>query len=414
MLIHSGTMDVTPDVPCELVGFVGGPRIANDVHSPLEVNFVLFDAEPSARVLLVALDVLYAGRVVEELGQRLAQVVPPERIIVAASHTHFAPGTEPAVPGLGRADASYATSIADRISQQVLQCLGSGPGAARVSTLGYGAVRTDHAIGRRRVGWQFIRPDGRLRLRRQMTRRPNPRIPIDDRLKVMLIGRDPVQAVVWSYACHPSQLPAATSISAEFPGVVRERLRRQLGDPAVPVLFLQGFAGDVRPNLTAWFSGQYWTERIENLLNHGPGFAQVSLSRWAEWSEGVAATAVSAMELAASNQLPLQLSYARWSSPRATPDESGLDVARLSFAPQLHLCCVNGEPTSDTLAVVRSQFANGIVVPVGCVDRSTGYLPGRSVIAEGGYEAGGFATLFGHSQPPPGPSVLEEAIAKIC
>ncbi len=55
-----------------------------------------------------------------------------------------------------------------------------------------------------------------------------------------------VPALLWQYACHPVCNPERLRVSAEFPGVVRQRLRRDLG-PETAVLYLQGFSGDIRP-----------------------------------------------------------------------------------------------------------------------------------------------------------------------
>ena len=82
----------------------------------------------------------------------------------------------------------------------------------------------------------------------------------------MLTFSDPTDrpiAVLWSYACHPVGFPARTRVSADFPGVVRRALRDAHG-AELPVLFLQGFAGDVRPRETG--ATTRFTRRLAELV----------------------------------------------------------------------------------------------------------------------------------------------------
>src|SRR5215469_7493365 len=91
-------------------------------------------------------------------------------------------------------------------------------------------------------------------------------------------------AIVWNYACHASDFFDSLRISAAFPGQVRKRLRSELG--AIPVLFLQGFSGDVRPP----FPGLSPDIRsLAKRVLRGPQFKNAPSQReWEAWSGSLA------------------------------------------------------------------------------------------------------------------------------
>src|SRR5207302_1899845 len=85
-------------------------------------------------------------------------------------------------------------------------------------------------------------------------------------------------------ACDPVGFPARTKVSADFPGVVRRALRDAHG-AELPVLYLQGFAGDVRPRETG--ATTRFARRLVELVV-GPLFAPFSTAQYAAWAGGLA------------------------------------------------------------------------------------------------------------------------------
>src|SRR5690606_5760642 len=79
---------------------------------------------------------------------------------------------------------------------------------------------------------------------------PNPRGPTDEKVTTLvLVGEDgyPV-ALLWNYACHPVGGLVRNAVDGHFPTAVREQVRAEFDQPTLPILFFQGFSGDVRPN----------------------------------------------------------------------------------------------------------------------------------------------------------------------
>src|SRR2546423_1540208 len=102
-----------------------------------------------------------------------------------------------------------------------------------------------HAINRRRMGWR-ISP--RHLPRPAALRAPDPTGPRDETVHVLTFTDERKRPVapLWSYACHPVTFAEPGQVSADYPGVVRRALRAAFGAD-LPVLFLQGCAGDIRP-----------------------------------------------------------------------------------------------------------------------------------------------------------------------
>ena len=107
--------------------------------------------------------------------------------------------------------------------------------------------------------------------KRIFANRPNPKGALDDDLYVIKIIRDGrPEGFLINYACHPSIL-RGSYISADFPGKVGPLLIKAMGKN-VAVLYLQGFAGNIRPNLLAPVSSlfvspkKFFIEFIEGRL----------------------------------------------------------------------------------------------------------------------------------------------------
>jgi hypothetical protein len=208
---------------------------------PLEANGIVF--KNGSRVLvLVALDALYGGEVGDFLARELD--VDRECVLILGSHTHFAPGVDRDIAGLGETLATYLEEVAAAIAGAVRSALHvpdalvSG-GVAEVEGL---------FVNRRRplLG-------GRVNLPVLGSVLPSPNFEgsIDDKIRALVLTRprdsSPV-AVIWGASCHPVCSPDPLSMSACFPGVVRSAIRDHFRDAELPVLFVQGFSGDVRPN----------------------------------------------------------------------------------------------------------------------------------------------------------------------
>jgi hypothetical protein len=389
----AGTADITPDTPVPLAGAEIRTGRFQGVADRLEAN-VLVLKQDGPPLVLISADLLFVGRELRaEVLHRLRGAVADENLFFAASHTHFAPATDDRRPRLGRLDATYFEQLCEKISGLVDLVLGRPMVPA---VLEYVEGRADHAVNRRvRAAWHLSRRGPRIG---GIVGAPNPAGPHDEAIHLLRVSGehgDPL-AVIWSYACHPVAFPRPQEVSAEFPGRVRRRLRECL-PPETPVLFWQGFAGDVRPpEMNRDQSAQTRLKRV--LL--GPRFGRFTGEQWESWAESLASRVVATVTARASLRLTGSFRTARLTRPLAefvSETSGGPEVAfhSMELGSALTVVGIAAEVVTEYASLVRGVFPGSIVIPVGYIDEVYGYLPTARMVREGGYEARWFLQPFG-------------------
>lgn len=230
-------IDITPPDGTRVVGHV---RKVDGVRDHLHAVALLLD-DGKTKAALVTLDLLSCS---PEMGGQIREAVgattgtPVGNIMVAVSHNHSGPGWAES-PG-------WARKVVLALSDET----GKAAKAMRPVSVGYGEGRIDFNIQRRKV------IDGRAVVRL------NPDGPCDHRVKVLRLddGKTLDPMVVLLHAvCHPCVFtwgdrwtPPYTGgypkMSADFPGEAKAFVEKVYGANTT-ALFLQGCAGNIRPNL---------------------------------------------------------------------------------------------------------------------------------------------------------------------
>src|SRR5579862_2307211 len=227
-LISSGTVDITPQRPITLAGYAKRTAPFQGIADRLEAN-VLLVRGVSSRAVIVTADLLYPGETLRNLLlEHLGLADKDEELFLAASHTHFAPMTAPSMPRLGIADAGYVRYVFERIAGLI----GSLEQAVAPSDCSYHEGRAHHSINRRLVRRRLTTSG----LTKCVGWGPNPDGELDESVRILKFskpGGEPV-AIIWNYACQPNAFHDRRQVSAEYPGVVRSRLRSEFGN--IPVL----------------------------------------------------------------------------------------------------------------------------------------------------------------------------------
>jgi neutral ceramidase len=235
-------VDITPaDVSDFEV--TGHRRIVNGVRDPLRAGVLLLD-DGETKAAIITLDTINAWddlvRLVREHVSK-ATGTPPEHIMVTASHNHSAPGFSENSPW-GR-----------ELVQKITGAAAEAAADMRTVTVGYGEDSIGFGINRRKV------IDGRAVFRL------NPDGPNDPRVKVLRFddGRSLTPlAVIMHAVCHPCFFTWGDNgsqpypngypkMSADFPGEAQTFVEMVYGNETKS-LFLQGCAGDIRPNLPGY------------------------------------------------------------------------------------------------------------------------------------------------------------------
>ncbi|QDU29352.1 Neutral/alkaline non-lysosomal ceramidase [Anatilimnocola aggregata] len=230
-------VDITPAPDTPVVGHI---RPTSGVRDPLRAGILLLTNEQT-RAAIVTLDLISSN---SEMVAVLRDVIaantetPRENIMVATSHNHSGPGWSRESPWGREMVAKIATASAAAAKE------------LRPVTIGYGEDRIDFNINRRKVinGRAVVRldPDG----------------PCDHRVKVLRFddgqSLEPMSLLMHA-VCHPCVFTWGDKltpphpngfpfISADFPGEAQTFVETVYG-PKTRAMFLQGCAGDIRPNL---------------------------------------------------------------------------------------------------------------------------------------------------------------------
>ncbi len=394
--VCASTVDVTPDAPVPLGASDNRkPFLCTSVASRLEANLVRIGADQNS-VVLLCLDALFIGPdLVGDLERelRLGGVAAIPAIVAVATHTHFAPMPDRTKPRLGAVDATWYRDLVVKLGRAIFDLCARPGGACRIATAS-GPVAG--AINRRRHIRRPVLNGRRLAWNETLMRR-NPAGPRDDRarLAVFFDERGNALAALVTWACHPSSWPYRDQATSEFIGQVRTALRRRLGD--TPVLFLQGFCGDVRADIpTAATPG-----RLLQRLMAGPVFVSPTQSEWHRWAQAVgehigrlaeqltaaAGSPAESLIVHRTARLPLGDFLDRAPAGRA------LEARYVAIGPKFELFFLSAEPVADHAAAVLRAWP--AAWPIGYLGDVFGYFPTDAQIPQGGYEVDGFRELFG-------------------
>jgi len=230
-------LDISPPGDTPVVGHV---RPTSGIRDPIRAGVLLL-ANEQTKAAIVTLDLINAPT---EMVQAIREVVaeqsqtPREQILVATSHNHSGPGWNRESDWGRDMLAKIGTATAAAAKQM------------RPVSIGYGEDTIDFNINRRKV------INGRAVVRL------NPDGPCDHRVKVLRFddgtSLEPM-AVLMHAVCHPCVFTWGDKltppfpngyprISADFPGEAQTFVETVYG-PKTHAMFLQGCAGDIRPNL---------------------------------------------------------------------------------------------------------------------------------------------------------------------
>lgn len=219
-------------LPGEPLGGGDTSRMSLSSSEMLECNGFEFLAADGCTHRVSSVDVLYAGRLVEYFNKG------DVNHIFAATHTHYAPMLDDRKPHIGKFSQAGFDAYVDALEQMHLN---------EVETTVCRLYRAELDVP---VYRRFDYPDNFLNrfLSSRFGFYPNEAKVIDQSIYFFEFGDDKLAHFVLVYhACHPTSRGVNCELSSDYIGAVRQAVRERFAVDVV--VFLQGCAGDVRPNL---------------------------------------------------------------------------------------------------------------------------------------------------------------------
>lgn len=404
----AAAFDITPPSGLSLAGFAARSQPSIGVHDPLTARAIVV-----GDTAIVVADVIGIHR---ESSARIRQRcgLPPDNVIVTATHTHGAPLSMPGRLGT-QTDPRFLRQLEDGCVAAIRKAAASAVPASLVAGLG---PDPDVARNRRHA-------DG----------------PLDRSLPVLEVvaedGR--VIAVMTSYACHPTVLGADNRlVTADYPGYVRQEIEAAF--PGAVALFLVGCAGDANIGHAAkasWTVEANETRTFENAerLGRRIGRAALAAPMAAVEARAVASNGMMNLELdrpegdleaavrawqaeldagataPRSLLLPHWIAWAkanahvppgRWQGRVSVFDWGGVVIAAMP-----------GEIFSRTGLDIRAACGDRIGFVLAYADDTPGYIPPHEEYPHGGYEvdeAHRFIGLPGRFAPGSAEALAEKTI----
>jgi hypothetical protein len=358
----------TDITPAEIDGVVvaGHRRTVHGVRDPLRAAVLLLD-DGETKAAIVTLDVVGAWDDLVKLAREKIEEltgVPAANIMVAASHNHSGPDFE--------IDSPWGRELIAKLGNAAKQAADN----MKAVSIGYAEDRIGFSINRRKV------IDGRAVVRL------NPDGPNDPRVKVLRFDDGSSltpMAVLMHAVCHPCFFTwgdkgsqpypnGYPKMSADFPGEAQTFVEMCYGHKT-NALFLQGCAGDIRPNL--------------------PGYpyrcADEADIQWAGRDLGgaVVRSLAGSVTRERLKERPAYYGLRVANSIVSLPGKEGrlsAELQALKIGPYL-LLTMPGEPMVEYGFKLEQAIADRAVpIIVGYANGNLGYIPTAAAYAVGGYE----------------------------
>ena len=396
---------ITPPVGTPLAGFAFRDHGSEGVLDDLEVHALWFESDdaPGDAVCIVTADVVgFDAPLTTNLRASVAHAhgIAPERILLAASHTHSGPQTCSNLIGVG----AIVPEVMAMLHQRIMDAVDQARANRQHVTLRVGRAKCEgYAINRRPLH------DGKAAFA------PNPGGVRDDEVTVIACHdavHDEPLAVLFHFTCHPSTMRDYL-VSADYAGAARRHIEKALRGALAA--FLPGCFGDVRSNCTLIGGREFRKGLPEDLAAFGAALGEAVLQAMRESSQTLTPALGGRM---LTLDLPLAHHPERDELERTARDGNRytqewatrllaapmsptrpLSLQRIDLARELSIIAMGGEICCDYGYFIKHLDASRCLIPVGYSNGLVGYIPSARMFPEGGYEVVDSTLYFGLPSP---------------
>jgi hypothetical protein len=352
---------ITPAMNMWMAGYASRKKPAEGKVQELYAKALALEDVAGKRFVFVTLDligILPSLRMRMEEKVQKAYGLPPESILLNASHTHSGP--EYRVEKGREKEAQEYTAF---LEERLMKVIGDALTDLKPAAVSWSRSRCGFAMNRR-----LPSPTG-------YQNSPNPDGPVDHEVPVLQVvsPEGQARAVLFGYACHNTCL-GEFQYCGDYAGYAQEYLQEKR--PGFVALFMNGCSGDqnpyprrggVVPGVTA----------LDLAEMHGR-----SLSNAVEVAMQVPKRVVGGPILAEYEKVSLDYAPEKKRAPHSYP----VQVAR--FGEALTVVALGSETTVDySIRLKRELSKDSATWVAGYSNDYTGYVPSLRVLKEGGYEA---------------------------
>ena len=393
---------VTPAEPLWLAGYAARTQPAKGKVSDLVSSALALEDEGGNRLVIASIDLIAITRTIADPVYAAVQQqigLPRERLILAATHTHYGPEFRPDKTVFFKIPPEYAAKIestAKNLADALVRVIvAATKETVPVRLFARSAIAT-FAHNRRREGVKGGNPSKEDTL--------DQHVPILEAVHTTTGRR---KAIVFGYACHNTTIdPQDLRYCADWAGFAKQSLQEQ--NDGATALFIAGCGADQNPEPrgTIELSKQYGLELAnavqKSLLSDDAteitGPIRAAIEEVPLAMQPVTRESLQAM-LARADDPPQQVKarYLLDQLDRGEPliTEYPAPIQAVRFGDELLWLILSGEPVVDWAIQCKRGFgalAHNIWVSGYCNDMY-GYVPTRRIQLEGGYE-GGRANLW--------------------
>lgn len=400
--------DITPTADrCMMAGF-SRERITQSALQPLIAQVLTIRDARGRMGVLVTADLIGFSRTTVELIRRHAGALynlRPESILLAASHTHWGPAFGFNVNlTCGAANVWYICAV----EHKILDLIGAALKQMHPADVAFTELETRIGANRR----TFDRKGNHLWL-------PNLKGSYDTHTPVLRIqisaagqsrgqaaGNRPKEIVVVGHACHPTSSGRIDRWTPDYPGYMREHLRRALGRQS-RAMFVMGCGADAKVTHVEEKTGEIaFSADPKHSRAAGQRLAQAVLDQLAKVQpvrlgaalECRTVTGELSLEKPMSVAAMTKLAYdpqrdfhtACWARQMLdTPDPRRswrFDVQAWKLGGRLTLLALENEVCSPLGPLARALIRTELGMTIAYANATTCYIPSRKIRIEGGYE----------------------------
>lgn len=408
---------ITPETEMWMAGYASRTKPAEGKETDLHGKALAIEDAAGTRLVMVTLDLIGIPRTLRknlEARCKEAYKLPPDGLLLNASHTHSGPefriGRSPADDGEFK-PTTQGEAYGKQLEDKLFKLVGDALQGMTPAKLGYTFARAGFAMNRR-----LPTPGG-------YQNSPYPDGPVDQTVPVLRVtnpdGRS-LRAVVFGYACHNTSL-GLYKWNADYAGYAQEYIQAE--HPGTVALFMMGCGGDQNPyprRTIDWCQqhGRALANAVETALTVAPldvkgplhcAYGEVDLDY-----AGIPSREQFTARLASKDRYEASHAkrfLARLDAGETLPTAYPCPVQVVRFGDDLVMAGIGGETCVDYSLRLKKELAgkSAIVWVAGYCNDVMGYIPSKRVRLEGGYEAEG-AMRFSATHPAPWAPTLEEKI----